>query len=286
MTLLTKKRVTATELASRYEVSVRTIYRDIDLISQSGIPVASFSGTDGGFELLSGYFLTKQHFTIEDFSMIYHLLKGVEGAVGGAKYTALLNKLSTLQPALLNSERQDKITFDISASDEQKAIILPLLEAIDQLNKVVFTYTDASGQVSERKVEPLNLLWEQGSWYMNGYCLSRKDKRLFRVSRIDNLNVLEEHFHRRSEYKRPKQERGIDVHLRFDLTACPRVFEQFPGKFTNHGAFIDVQTIFYSREYAVSVILSYGEKVEIISPDYLQDELLQQINHVQNIYLD
>lgn len=280
MTLLTKKRVTATELASRYEVSVRTIYRDIDLISQSGIPVASFSGTDGGFELLSGYFLIKQHFTIEDFSMIYHLLKGVEGAVGGTKYTTLLNKLSTLQPALLNSERQDKITFDISASDEQKAIILPLLEAIDQLNRVVFTYTNASGQVSERKVEPLNLLWEQGSWYMDGYCLSRKDMRLFRVSRIDNLNVLEEYFHRRSEYKRPKQEGGIDVHLRFDLTACPRVFEQFPGEFTNQGSFIDVQTIFYSSEYAVSVILSYGKKVEIISPDYLKDELLQQINHV------
>ncbi|TCJ04708.1 helix-turn-helix transcriptional regulator [Cytobacillus praedii] len=286
MALLTKRRVTATELASRFEVSIRTIYRDIELINLSGIPVTSFSGTDGGFELMSGFFLTKQYFSIDDFSVIYNLLKEMDGAVGGKEYTTLINKLSTLQPALLHADRQDKIIFDMSASEGEKEIIIPLLKAIDQTKRIEFTYTNALGQESIRKIEPLNLLWERGTWYIDSYCLLRKDKRYFRVSRMTNLEVLEELFTRKIYFKRPVQEHGTNAHLRFDLSAQPRVFEQFPGEFTHHGDFIDVQTIFYSREYAISIILSYGEKVEIISPVELKDDLMQKMNEIRKVYFN
>jgi predicted DNA-binding transcriptional regulator YafY len=288
MELMTKKRVTATELASRFEVSVRTIYRDIDSINQSGIPVVSFSGTDGGFELMSGFFLAKQHFSIDDFSMIYSLLQSADRAVDGPNFKSLINKLGTLQPALLNEKRQNKMIFDISASEDEKEIILPLMKAIDQSKRIFLNYTNAYGQVSERRIEPLNLLWARGVWYLDGYCLSRKDKRYFRVSRMANLEVLDEPFHPKAEYKRPvqEQEQGINAHLRFDLTAQPRVFEQFPGEFTIQGDFIEVKTIFYSREYAVSVILSYGSKVEILSPDELKNDLIQEVNKIGKIYFD
>jgi predicted DNA-binding transcriptional regulator YafY len=287
MELLTKKRVTASDLASRFEVSVRTIYRDIDLINQSGIPVASFSGTDGGFEIMNGFFLSKQHFSIDDFSVIYSLLKGMEGAVGGNAFATLVNKLSSLQPALLDEGLQKKIVFDMSSSEGEKEVLLLLLEAIDQSKRVTFTYINASGQVSERKIEPLYLLWGQGAWYLDGYCLLRKDKRYFRVSRISKSEVLEETFDPRAGFKRlvQSEEQGIDVHLRFDLTARPRVLEQFPGEFTHHGGFVEVQTIFYSREYALSVILSYGSKVEILSPDNLKKDLIEKMKDIQRIYL-
>ncbi len=286
MELMTKKRVTATELASRFEVSVRTIYRDIEWINQSGIPVVSFSGKDGGFELMSGFFLTKQHFSIDDFSVIYNLLKSVESAVSGPKFTSLINKLGSLQPALLNGERQDKIIFGISASEREKEMVFPLMEAVDQPKRISITYTNAAGQISERKIEPLNLLWERGVWYLDGYCLSRKDTRYFRVSRMDNIEVLDEPFHPKAEYKRPvqEQEQGTNAHLRFDLTAQQRVFEQFPEEFTQHEDFVDVKTIFYSREYALSVILSYGTKVEILSPDDLKEDLIEKVNEIRKIY--
>lgn len=220
MALLTKKRVTAKELSSRFEVSIRTIYRDIELINQSGIPVTSFSGTDGGFELMNGFFLTKQHFSIDDFSVIYNLLKGMDDAVGGRKYTTLINKLSSLQPALLNEDRQDKVIFDISASEGEKEIIFSLLKAIDQAKRIIFTYTNTFGQVSIRKINPLNLLWERGTWYIDSYCLLRKDKRYFRVSRMTNFEVLEETFNPKIQDKRPVQEHvtNTKAHLRFDLT--------------------------------------------------------------------
>lgn len=286
MELMTKKRVTATELASRFEVSVRTIYRDIELINQSGIPVASFSGTEGGFEIMDGFFLTKQHFSIDDFSVIYSLLKSADGAVSGPKFKSLINKLGTLQPALLNEGRQEKIIFEISASEREKEIIFSLMEAIDQSKRITLTYTNAFGQLSDRKLEPLNLLWERGAWYLDGYCLSRKDKRYFRVSRMTNLDVSEEIFSPRAGYKRPVvHAQGINVHLRFDLTSQPRVFEQFPGEFTLHRDFVDVETVFYVREYALSVILSFGSKVEILSPDDLKKDLFEKLNEIRKIYL-
>lgn len=103
---------------------------------------------------------------------------------------------------------------------------------------------------------------------------------------MSNLEVLEEPFTRKIHFKCPVQEHGTNVHLRFDLSAQPRVFEQFAGEFTLQGDFIDVQTIFYSREYAISVILSYAEKVEIISPVELKNDLMQKINDIQKVYLN
>src|SRR5699024_8398411 len=125
--------------------------------------------------------------------------------------------LCSLQPALLNEERQEKIIFDISASEAEKEILFSLLEAIEQSKRISFAYIDAYGQMSERKIEPLNLLWAQGNWYVDGYCLLRKEKRLFRGSRITKLEMLEETFQRRLDPKRPihTEEQGLKVYLRF-----------------------------------------------------------------------
>lgn len=103
--LMAKKRVTAAELAEKFEVSIRTVYRDVDLINQSGIPVASFSGADGGFELMNGFFLTRQHFSVDDLSVIYTLLKAMEGTMGNAVVPAM-RKLVSLSPGLANEAQR------------------------------------------------------------------------------------------------------------------------------------------------------------------------------------
>ncbi|MGW9127154.1 helix-turn-helix transcriptional regulator [Paenibacillus chitinolyticus] len=285
MELLTRKRVTATELAARFEVSIRTIYRDVDLINQAGIPVASFTGTDGGFELMNGFFLTKQHFSVDDFSVIYNLLKGMEGAMGGPS-VSLMQKLSGLQPALLKGGHHDKIVFDMSTSEGEKEIVHPLLHAINRTRVLAFSYTSATGTLSQRKVEPIKLYWERGAWYLEGYCLSHQAKRFFRVSRITELEVLDHHFQPRVLSSLPAEEeaQGVQAHLRFDLTAQPRVYEQFQGECTHHGDYIDVHTVFYSQEYAISIILSYSSKVTIISPDELKQDLMEKINEIQKLY--
>lgn len=283
--LMTKRRVTATELAARFEVSVRTVYRDIELINQAGIPVASFTGAEGGFELMDGFFLTKQHFSVDDFSLIYNLLKSMEGAIG-SKFTTLLHKLGSLHPALLNGERDDKLIIDLSTAENEKPIIHPLFNAIHETKVVAFSYTSTSGTATERKVEPNRLYWEKGAWYLEGYCLLRRAKRFFRITRMAALQISEETFLPREVSTAPAEEafQGTQVHLRFDIAARQRVLEQFPGECTHHGTHIDVKTIFYVREYALSVILSYGSKVEIMEPDDLKHDLMKAIEDIQQLY--
>lgn len=285
MELLTKKRVTATTLAARYEVSVRTIYRDVDLINQAGIPVASYPGADGGFELMSGFYLTRQHFSVDDFLTIYNLLKGIEGTVKG-RYTTILNKLGTLQPALLNGGCHEQILFDMSTSEHERTWVQPILNAIERSNLMTLHYTSTSGSCSERQVEPLQLYWEQGVWYLEAYCLLKQAKRIFRVSRISTLEVSTDRFLPRGNLAREDQEavQGIQAHLRFDSSAGPRVIEQFPEAFISGEGHLDVQTVFYTKAYAISVILSYGSKVEIISPPELKEDLLQELEEIRKRY--
>jgi len=285
MELLSKRRVSATELAARFEVSNRTIYRDIELINQAGIPIASFAGTDGGFELMNGYFLSRQHFSVEDLSVIYNLLRGMDGAMGG-RSASLMNKLSSLQPALLKGRNAYKIIFDMSTSESEKAIVHPLFQAIGENRIVSFSYINAAGTATKRRVEPMALYWERGAWYLEGYCLMRGAKRIFRISRLAGLEVSDERFAPResSSYTDEADYPGIEVHLRFDRSAQPRVSEQFPDECSPHGDSVDVRKVFYSMEYAVSVVLSYGSKVTVLSPEELKRCVLKTIEDIREKY--
>ncbi|WP_019535192.1 helix-turn-helix transcriptional regulator [Paenibacillus ginsengihumi] len=281
--LMARKRVTAAELAAN-EVSVRTIYRDVELINQAGIPVASFTGADGGFELMNGFFLTRQHFSADDLSIIYTLLKAMEGAMGGPAATAM-RKLASLHPALAN-EGSREVVLDMTAPERDRDIVHRLFQAIRQSRVAEIVYMSASGTQSERRVEPLNLLWEKGVWYLEAYCLQHQAKRYFRVSRIVRLDVAETTFAPRRFPDEPEQgaASGIQAHLRFDLSASMRVLEQFPGECTVQGDRIDVHTTFYTKEYALSVIVSYGTKVDIVSPVELRNDVIDHIEAIRRHY--
>ncbi|MFF2888830.1 helix-turn-helix transcriptional regulator [Paenibacillus sp. NPDC057967] len=284
--LMTKKRVTAAELATRFEVSIRTIYRDLDLINEAGIPVVSFSGVVGGFELMEGYYLSKQHFSIDDLSVIFHLLKGMEEAVGN-KITSIVHKLGSLQPALLNGGSPNPIIIDASASVLEKDAIKPLYEAIGLQRVVTFSYRDSAGNESERSVEPVRLYWDRGWWYVEGYCLLKQAQRCFKVSRMSQLQVTDGPFRPRLEMSASMGQenvQAIEVHLRFEATNQPRIFEQFQGQCTHRGTHIDVHTLFFSPAYALSVILSFGPIVEIISPEDLRQQLLNQLEAIRTRY--
>jgi predicted DNA-binding transcriptional regulator YafY len=280
--LMAKKRVTAAELAERFEVSVRTIYRDIELINQAGIPVVSYNGADGGYELANGYFVSRQHFSVDDLSVIYSLLKAMEGAMGGTVSSAM-RKLSSLHPKLADDESREAVVLDLGVPESERRFVRELHEAIRQRRVVRLSYTDAEGAKSERSVEPMNLLWSKGAWYVEAYCRKQRAKRYFRVSRIDGLEVTEERFVPRRPGIEPEREEtpGIQVRLRFDLSVRTRVLEQFRGECEYLGDRIEVRTIFYRKEYALSVITSYGTHVEIVSPAELRDEIIAHLEAIR-----
>lgn len=282
--LLAKKRVTAATLAAKFEVSVRTVYRDVELINQAGIPVASFTGADGGFELMDGFFLTRQHFSVDDLSVIYTLLKAMEGAMGSAVAPAM-RKLASLHPGLLEEGNREAVILDMSVPEHERPIVQELFRAVRESRVVQMSYTNASGTLSERSVEPLNLLWERGVWYLEAYCRLSQAKRYFRISRIVRFDVSTMVFSPRSlPDETEEEEQGIRACLRFDLSVRMRVLEQFPGECTYQGDCIEVQTTFYRKEYALSVIASYGTNVEIVSPDELTDDVIAHIEAMRQHY--
>lgn len=290
MELLSKRRVTATELAEKFEVSNRTIYRDIELINQAGIPIASYTGTEGGFEVMDGFYLTKQHFSLEDLSVIYSLLKGMEGAMG-PKSASLMGKLSSLQPALLQGGSVNPIIFEMSTPESEKERVHSLLQAIQERRIVSFSYTSSTGSTTERSVEPVTLTWGNGKWYLKGHCLLRRENRLFRLSRLSSLQTTEQTFQPREENPESNlmenfygANPGMKSHLRFDRDVQLRVTEQFPEECTFTDEHIDVHTVFYQPDYALSVVLSYGTKVMVISPDELKQRVLHTINEIQQRY--
>jgi predicted DNA-binding transcriptional regulator YafY len=285
--LMAKKRVRASELAARFEVSTRTIYRDIERINLAGIPVASFTGADGGFELMDGFFLTKQHFTIQDFSVIYQILQGMEESVGGT-LTTLKHKLGSLEPKLSQDSYAGDILIDMSTPPGEKEMVRTVYRSIEQNKVISFSYRSASGTVTNRTVEPIRLYWEKGVWYLEGYCQSRNAHRLFRTSRMSRLILTDESFQAKERQPDQQQELPVGIHaqLRFELTAEPRVTEQFQGECRHLGSHIEVETVFYSWDYALSVILSYGPKVVVVSPPELKDALLQTINDIRERYVE
>ncbi|MFC4304001.1 helix-turn-helix transcriptional regulator [Cohnella boryungensis] len=283
--LMAQQRVSAPELAAKFEVSVRTIYRDVDLINQAGIPVASFAGADGGFELMNGYLLTRQYFSVEDLSVIYTLLKALEGAMGNAA-AAAMRKLISLHPALAGEGAREAVILSMGTAERERDIVQHLFQAVRQSRVVELAYASLSGTLTERSVEPVNLLWERGVWYLEGYCRLRRARRYFRISRIIRLELTESRFADRPVLRETEQEeaQGIRAHLRFALSARTRVLEQFPGECAYLGDWLDVHTTFYKKEYALSVIASYGTDVRIVSPAELRDEVIAHIEAIRQHY--
>lgn len=280
--LMTKRRVTAAELADKFEVSVRTIYRDIELIDQAGIPIVSYNGADGGYELADGYFVTRQHFSVDDLSIIYSLLKAMEGAMGSAVSSAK-RKLTSLHPKLADEGNREDVVLNLSVPESERRRVQELYGAVRKRQVVRLTYTNAAGMTSERFAEPMNLLWSKGAWYVEAYCRKVRAMRYFRVSRIERLEVTEERFVPRKLPEEPEREEtsGIRSHLLLDLSVRTRVLEQFPGECEYFGDRIEVRTTFYRKEYALSVIASYGTHVEIVSPEALRDEIIAYLDAIR-----
>ncbi|MHA6482177.1 helix-turn-helix transcriptional regulator [Paenibacillus sp. strain BS8-2] len=286
--LMAQKRVRAADLASRFEVSTRTIYREIELINQAGIPVVSYTGADGGFELMDGFFLTKQHFTVRDFAVIYRLLQSVEGAVGD-RFTTMKDKLRSLHPGLADGEGTDELLFHLSTAEFERELVRQAYRAIGAKRVIAFDYISATGKKTARRLEPTRLFWDHGSWYVEGYCLTRSAKRMFRVSRMSELRVTEETFAEREladgESEDPEEAPlGIPAHLRFHKSADPRVSEQFRGECSREGEHIDVRTVFFNEDYALSVVLSYGAKVVVVEPEELKSALIRRLEEIRRLY--
>ena len=276
--LLNQDKVTAKKLAKKFEVSVRTIYRDIDVISLAGIPIISYSGNNGGFGLVEDYKIDRQFLSPTDIGTILSALKSVNRTLETKELDLAINKIKTLIP-------KDK-TKDIELHFEQIVVdMLPwgyvrrkqdklkdIRAAVVSNSLISFEYRNSKEEISCRTIEPMTLLFRGYAWYLFGYCYLKNDYRLFRLSRIKNLITEEQKFVRRektfSDFSQGiKNDLNlVELVLRFSPKVRVKVedyFEEDQISVQKNGDLI-VKISFPEDEWVYSYILSYGEHVEVL----------------------
>ena len=300
MTLLDKKRMGAQELADMFEVSPRTIYRDIDAINLAGIPIRSISGVGGGFEIMPEYKIDKKVFSTADLSAILMGLSSLSNMVRGDELVNALAKVKSFIPAEKARDieiKANQISIDPSPWIGRRNI-QPYWEmikmALQEHKLLCFEYTAHHGNRTLRTVEPYQLVWKGSHWYVQGYCYFRNDYRLFRLSRMSNLQIQQETFVPRN-YQKPILDFEeiltaiqTEVKIRIHKSILDRVLEYCTyDHFTPDGdEHYLVNFPFIENEYYYDILLGFGDKCECIEPLYIREEMKRRICHIAAIYGD
>lgn len=286
--LLDKKAITSKELAERFEVSSRTIYRDIETLSSAGIPVYMTKGKGGGISLLPDFVLNKAVITGEEKDAILSSLKAVN-AVNLSKTDTALKKLSSL----FGESNADWIEVDFSAwanVQEETETFNTIKSAILGKRVVSFSYASAKGQRTTREVEPLKLCFKSGAWYLYGYCTSRDDFRFFKLRRIRELCVSEQNFQRKS----PKQifsdenvfqEEYVKLKLKLSAQVAYRVYDEFDRyEQQEDGSFI-AEINYPKGEWIYYYIATFGHQCEVLEPENVRNDVKAELQNTLNHYL-
>lgn len=300
MTLLDKKRIGAQELADMYEVSPRTIYRDIDAINMAGIPIRSISGVGGGFEIMPEYKIDKNVFSAADLSAILMGLTNLSNIVRGDELVNVLAKIKSLIPADRARDieiKTNQICIDLSSwSGNQN--IQPYLQtikgALENYKLISFEYIAHHGKKTARIVEPYQLVLKNSHWYLYGYCCNRNDYRLFRLSRMSDLRMEQKIFLPR-DYQRPVldfekiiETIQTEIIIRIHKSVLDRVLE-----FCTYDHFLQdgdehyiVKFPFIENEYYYDILLGFGNKCECLEPLHIREKMKNKIRDIAALYGD
>lgn len=300
MVLLDKKRMSARALADMFEVSPRTIYRDIDAINMAGIPIRSVSGVGGGFEIMPEYKIDKTVFSTADLSAILTGLSSLSGMVRGDELVNALAKVKSFIPAenVRDVEmKTNQICIDLSPwTGNQK--IQPYLEtiraALQNGRLLSFSYTAPRGNKTVRTVEPYQLVLKGSRWYFYGYCCLRSDYRLFRLSRMSDLQIRRETFIPRNypkpvlNFEKILAAMQTEVKIRVHRSILDRVLEYCAcGRAAPDGdEHYLVSFPFVENEYYYGILLGFGDKCECIEPLHVRREIRRRIYGMAGVYGD
>ena len=289
--LLNRETVTAKELAERFEVSVRTVYRDIETLSASGIPIYMLKGRGGGISLMDGYVLNKAVLSDSEKSEIMSALQGLN-AVNSLDRGNALSKVG----AMLGSDSANWIEIDFSGWYNQEQIselFADLKGAILSKNPVQFKYFSNKQESSVRIVEALRLVFKEHAWYLFAYCRTRQDMRMFKLSRIKELTVLDEEFDR--EYSRPVLDSGqqfkeklVELKLKIRKEMAFRVFDEFNSSLIttdSNGDFLITMHYPHDSRWIFNYLMSFGESAEVLEPLAIREQIKERLKKVLQQYI-
>jgi len=288
--LLNKQSVTAKELADHFNVSQRTIYRDVDTLSLARIPIYTEKGKGGGISLLPGFVLNKSILSDQEQNEILSALHGLSN-IKTAETGQVLQKLS----AIFNKNAANWLEVDFSGWDDSNGgAFYDFKEAILEHRIAEFDYYSTYGEKTRRRIEPLQLWFKSKAWYIKGFCLIRQDVRLFKLTRVRNLTVTCEHFTERNlldskPHPSPDEHQKSDIALKLKIAPemTYRVYDEFDDAMIEKqpdGGFI-VSVTWPEDTWVYGTILSYGEFIEVLEPDYLRKIIKEKSEKILKKYL-
>lgn len=301
--LMSKKLISASELAKKFEVSIRTIQRDIDSLCASGIPIVSEAGARGGYSIIKEYKFDKQLVTSDDLFFILTSLESIGVAYQNSEISMTMEKIKSLlsdyQAEEINKLKSNLyIDFSSLGSDHNKSIssYIKLIEEAIAKNKLLdMSYYDAKGNITKRLIEPMTIAFKWYSWYLFGFCTTRDDYRLFRISRIENCTLTDNRFTRRKknieEYFKEhdnfeKKSCNNKIILKFHPTMKKNVQDYFEycQQKTLDNDYIQVNIQSRDISWIKNMVLSYGNFVEVIEPATLRESIKSILEDTLMLY--
>lgn len=300
--LMKKKIVTAAELAERYEVSVRTIYRDIEALSMIGVPVYAQKGRKGGISLTEQFVLDRMLVTEEEQKQILAALKSLD-EVGVRTEQDTFHKLGDF----FKVQPPNWIAVDFSDwSDKRQELFEDVRRAILETRVICFDYYGQNGTMSRRTAEPVQLLFKEYTWYLRAFCRGRNDMRLFKLLRMKRMEILPETFTPKpdayTEETEPYgglsgneaavssgkdavlKEEAMEIHIA--QSEAYRIYDRFDEEeitVLEDGSF-RIKIDWIQNDWLWGLILSFGSAAEVIAPKEAREEMQKRIRKMAAVY--
>ena len=276
MLLLQRGQVTASELAEQFNVSPRTIYRDVAILSEAKVPVYTTQGTGGGIALMEGYAIQRTLLSPDEAQNMLLALKALR-STQQPEVDAVLAKLGQV----FRQSPSDWLDIDLSPwGFEGVDLFQAMRDSILQQRVAAIAYTDGNGQQSQRIIEPMRLFFKGRGWYLEAFCRAREDFRTFRLSRIQDICLLEETFIRRTktEPRLESPDTNVDLLLRFSPDVRYRIFDEFhPNNVQSVNGYYEVRIRYPLDEWVYGYLMGFCPFVEVLEPVFVREELTRRL---------
>lgn len=296
--LLSKKDlITGKELAEHFEVSIRTIYRDIDKIGQAGIPIAAIGGKGGGFYIMEDYRLENLALNNNEIHTVMAVMNGLKDMFGKNQHfnDIVLKFQNTYKKESDKTYKLDLKISHFSMEDELKEYVYIINKGIEESKLLQINYINRNMEFTVRMVEPIRIEFSYGQWYLTGFCRKRNDYRKFKLVRIKNLK-LGDNFIKRliSEeeleeiFNKSYVKKSVKIKLKFSNKIGNQLTEYFMKDSISkdeEGSFI-VEDYFPYEESLIKFILGFGSECEIIEPENLRKDTKKYLEKILETYND
>lgn len=292
--LLNHDLTSASELARHFEVSVRTIQRDIDSLCCAGIPVIAMGGSRGGYRIAERFKMDNQILSKEEFPYLLAALKGLSTATNNRRVDTIYEKISTLS----GQYRDAEMILDFSVLREGDENLLQMLQSAALHKRMVaFTYTNNNGQTREHTVEPIAVIYRWYAWYLLAYCTGKEDYRTYKLVRMENAKLLDKTFTRthesaerilaESNEKYQQQTELTKVIMKCSPEAVYRIKEYMRGRIIQElpdgGAVMEVHVV-EKEQWWIGTLLSLGDGVLIQEPEHIRKRVIDSAKKLLFLY--